>query len=99
MAPLDPPTFRDFSTFPEHTAGSVKLGAVAGSEKASTAPTPLVERPASGEFVALALPQPAGAAVACDIRLELRRAGITINVSWPTSAAAECAALLREMLR
>lgn len=25
MAPLDPPTFRDFSTFPEHTAGSVKL--------------------------------------------------------------------------
>jgi 2-keto-4-pentenoate hydratase/2-oxohepta-3-ene-1,7-dioic acid hydratase in catechol pathway len=25
MAPLDPPTFRDFSTFPEHTAGIVKL--------------------------------------------------------------------------
>lgn len=25
MAPLDPPTFRDFSTFPEHLAGSVKL--------------------------------------------------------------------------
>ena len=25
MAPLDPPTFRDFSTFPEHTAGVVKM--------------------------------------------------------------------------
>ncbi|GAA0266035.1 fumarylacetoacetate hydrolase family protein [Cryptosporangium japonicum] len=25
LAPLDPPTFRDFSTFPEHTAGIVKL--------------------------------------------------------------------------
>ncbi|WP_138757256.1 fumarylacetoacetate hydrolase family protein [Modestobacter altitudinis] len=25
MAPLDPPTFRDFSTFPEHTAGIVKV--------------------------------------------------------------------------
>jgi 2-keto-4-pentenoate hydratase/2-oxohepta-3-ene-1,7-dioic acid hydratase in catechol pathway len=24
LAPLDPPTFRDFSTFPEHTAGIVK---------------------------------------------------------------------------
>lgn len=62
-------------------------------------PASLVERPAGGEFVALALPQPAGAAVSSDIRLELRRAGMTINVSWPTSAAAECAALLREILR
>ena len=25
MAPLDPPTFRDFSTFPEHLAGALKL--------------------------------------------------------------------------
>ena len=25
LAPLDPPTFRDFSTFPEHTEGVVKL--------------------------------------------------------------------------
>ncbi|HEY9314317.1 fumarylacetoacetate hydrolase family protein [Williamsia sp.] len=25
LAPLDPPTFRDFSTFPEHTEGIVKL--------------------------------------------------------------------------
>lgn len=25
LAPLDPPTFRDFSTFPEHTTGIVKL--------------------------------------------------------------------------
>ena len=56
----------------------------------------LVERPAGGGFVPVALPQPA---VASDIRLELRRGGTTINICWPTTAAAECAALLREILR
>ena len=34
-----------------------------------------------------------------DIRIELRRGAIAINVSWPSSAAPECAAWMRELLR
>lgn len=34
-----------------------------------------------------------------DIRLEIQRAGASIRIQWPVSAASECAALLRELLR
>lgn len=34
-----------------------------------------------------------------DIRIELRRGGTAITVAWPASAAAECAAWMRELLR
>lgn len=51
--------------------------------------------PATG-FVPVALP---GSAACSDIRIELQRGGTTISVSWPTSAAPECAAWLRELLR
>jgi len=34
-----------------------------------------------------------------DIRIELRRGATAINVSWPCTAAAQCAAWLRELLR
>ena len=48
-------------------------------------------------FVALQLvPEPIAAT---DIRIELQRAGTTISVSWPSTAAAECAVWLRELLR
>lgn len=33
------------------------------------------------------------------IRIELRRGGTAITVAWPASAAAECAAWMRELLR
>lgn len=46
----------------------------------------------------IALPMPAASA-SQDIRIEMQRAGTTISVSWPGSAAAECAAWLRELLR
>lgn len=48
-------------------------------------------------FVPLQLPpaQPAPE----DIRIELRRGATVINVSWPSGAAAECAAWMRELLR
>jgi len=36
---------------------------------------------------------------ALDIRLELRRGTTTINVSWPCSAASQCAQWIREVLR
>ena len=34
-----------------------------------------------------------------DIRIELRRGATAINVSWPCTAAAQCAVWLRELLR
>ncbi len=34
-----------------------------------------------------------------DIRIELSRNGTVVSVNWPTSAAAECGAWLREVLR
>lgn len=34
-----------------------------------------------------------------DIRIEVQRAGATINISWPLSESAACAQWLREVLR
>lgn len=34
-----------------------------------------------------------------DIRIELRRGSIAVNVTWPLACSAECAAWLREILR
>ncbi len=42
---------------------------------------------------------PADAAASRDIRIELRRGATAMSVSWPTDAAAQCAAWMRELLR
>jgi transposase len=34
-----------------------------------------------------------------EIRLELKRGALGVSVTWPISAATECAAWLREVLR
>jgi transposase len=52
---------------------------------------------APSAFLAVQLPAPA--APTTDIRLELRRGPTTVVVTWPTTAAAECAAWMRELLR
>jgi transposase len=49
-------------------------------------------------FLPLQLPAPA-APTATTINVELRRGTTTINVCWPSHAAAECAAWMRELLR
>lgn len=49
-------------------------------------------------FVPLALPAPSATASA-DIRIELRRGSTAVTLSWPSSAAAECAGWMRELLR
>ena len=49
-------------------------------------------------FVPIALP-PAPALSAPDIRIELRHGPTSIAVTWPVSAARECAAWMRELLR
>lgn len=50
-------------------------------------------------FVPVRLPAPAEPAAQPDIRIELRRGTTTVAVSWPASAASECAAWMRELLR
>lgn len=52
--------------------------------------------PASSGFVALNVQDPE---VPKDIRIELRRGPMTVTMSWPAAAAAECASWLRELLR
>ena len=47
-------------------------------------------------FVPLALP---AATLEGDIRIELQRAGTTVTLVWPASAARECAAWLSAWLR
>jgi transposase len=72
------------------TGGELALPAVTAA---------MVTTPAAPAFVALALPaaQPQAAPPA-DIRLEVRRGALEVNVMWPASAA-DCAAWLRELLR
>lgn len=51
-------------------------------------------------FVALTLPAPEPElASAAPIHIELKRGATTVNVHWPTCAATDCAAWLRELLR
>ena len=45
------------------------------------------------------MPMPMPAPMPADIRIELSRNGTTVAVTWPTCAAAECGAWIREVLR
>lgn len=74
---------------------------VAASERAAEVrsrgqPAALSSGIASPAFVPLTLPD---AAPPQDIRIELRRGATAISLSWPCSAASQCAAWLRELLR
>jgi transposase len=53
---------------------------------------------ATPSFVPLPLPLPPKN-TSTDIRIELRRGTTSIAVTWPTDAAAQCAAWMRELLR
>ena len=72
--------------------------------------TPTTVADSTPQFIALSLPSPpppsaprstSAAAVtgAADIRLEFKRGTLGVSVTWPVSAAADCAAWLREVLR
>lgn len=45
------------------------------------------------------LPMAVAPSAAREIRIEIQRATTTVVVSWPVSAAGECSAWLRELLR
>lgn len=66
-----------------------------GWQDALPAPQPQVAQ-VSPAFVPMQLP---AKALAPDIRIELRRAAISITVTWPMDSAGECAAWMRELLR
>ena len=69
-------------------------------QRGSTMPVPSPTTAASPartpEFIPLQLPAPKPQP---DIRIELQRSGISVSVTWPVSAAAECASWMREVLR
>ena len=54
----------------------------------------VIETPAA--FIPMQLPAKTAPA---DIRIELRRGSTSISLAWPTEAATECAAWMRELLR
>ena len=74
---------------------AAEMRAGAGLPNALAAPDHRVtETPAA--FIPMQLPAKTAAA---DIRIELRRGATSISVAWPTDAATECAAWMRELLR
>jgi transposase len=74
---------------------------VARAAVATPAVTPPRPEPS---FVPMIRPSPAPAPApvavpAQDIRIELHRNPMAVTVTWPSSAAAECATWMRELLR
>ena len=73
---------------------------VAGVVRA-TNPAAVPAKPATSvaQFVPVSLaPTPSPSAPA-DIQIELRRDATAVKITWPSSAAADCAAWMRELLR
>ena len=54
--------------------------------------------PSARQFVPVSLAAPAQLNSA-GIRIDLRRGATTMTITWPTAAAGECAAWMRELLR
>lgn len=59
---------------------------------------PSVTAPQMTTFIPMTM-APAVAPVAEDIRIELRRGALAVNVTWPLTSSAQCAGWLRELLK
>ena len=57
-----------------------------------------VTAPEMTTFIPVAM-TPVATALVDDIRIELRRDALTVNVTWPLAASAQCAGWLRELLK
>ena len=75
----------------EMTPATKVLGTTAMDIAKAQEPKPL--------FVPVTLPVANAPAQLADIRIELHRGATAITVTWPASAASECAAWMRELLR
>ena len=76
-------------------ASDARDGKLVAQDRVVAATTPAkLALPAT--FVPVSLPS---SPALSEIRIELRRGAMTVNVTWPTGAASECAAWLRELLR
>jgi transposase len=64
--------------------------------KSSIVAPSLSRAAAQDTFVAVPLPT---SVAPCDIRIDVQRGGDAIKVSWPVSAASECALFLRDLLK
>jgi transposase len=62
-------------------------------------PMPVVAGTVAGEFVALEIPRGAEDRANMSINIELQRGSTKVAVTWPLTAANECAAWLKELLR
>ncbi len=51
------------------------------------------------QFVPVSMAQTTSPAAPVDIQIELRRGAAALKITWPITAAAECAAWMRELLR
>lgn len=92
-------------------ANMVRKWVIEAGARTGTPPVSKTEIPAASSdmpaarvplhFLPLAVPAPLAPAPAPadEIRIELQHGTTAIKVSWPTAAAAECAAWLRELLR
>jgi transposase-like protein len=77
----------------------VELGAEIDQVSTASKPRKACPAPApTPRFLPLPIPTPA-LPVAAEIRIEVQRGTTTIAVTWPASAASECAAWMRELLR
>lgn len=70
---------------------------VMNAEQASAPPMELAETAAESAFVPLSVQ--AAAVASADIRIEVQRGATRVTVSWPATAAASCAVILRDLLR
>ena len=68
-----------------------------------TAAAPSAQKPVANPIPAhsfIALPvTPSAATPAQELVIELRRGALAVKVTWPVTAASECAAWMRELLR
>ena len=58
----------------------------------------LAPMPSAGAFIPVALASEPAPEVG-DIRIELRRGPVVVNVTWPVTSAAQCAAWMRDLLK
>ena len=64
----------------------------------TTVDTPREPEPAAA-FVPLALPAPMASEVKTEVRLDIRRGGVTVGIAWPQQALADLAGFVREVLK